>query len=159
MEQKRIANVLKIFTIAVAVVGAIFFLWLVPEIIKECANAIQGAEILCWSGTIGMWVIGVLCYIALWEFWRICTRIGRDNSFCTENARSMRNIGILAFLAAILIIGGCVYLTCVNCFFGFQAIVAFWVLFIACGVGIICMALSGLIQNAARLKEENDLTI
>lgn len=159
MEQKRIANVLKFFSIVTALVGALFFLWFVPGVIAGCAQTIPGTAFLRWPGTIGMWASGLLCYLALWEFWRICTRIGRDNSFCMENARSMKHIGQLAFAAVILILVGCVYLVCVGCFWPPQAVIVFFVVFIACGFGVVCLALSRLIQNAAKLKEENELTI
>lgn len=159
MQQKRIANILKIFSIAVAVVGALFFFWYVPVIIQECAIMMPEAAYLRWPGTIGVWVIALLCYIALWEFWRICTRIGNDNSFCMENARSMKHIGLLAFLAALLIVGAEIFLISIHCFGGTELIATFFLVFAACGIGVVCLALSRLIRNAAELKEENDLTI
>ena len=36
--------------------------------------------------------------IALALFWRICTEIGRDNSFCRRNARWLSGIGFCALL-------------------------------------------------------------
>lgn len=159
MEQKRIAMILKAFTILVAVVGALFFFWYVPVIIEELSVTIEGTAHLRWPGTIGMWVIALLCYIALWEFWRICTRIGNDNSFCMENARSMKHIGILAFLAVLLIIGGEIYMLWIHCWGAAELIAVFFLLIVGCGIGVVCLSLSRLIRNAAQLKEENDLTI
>ncbi len=159
MNQKRIANVLKICSVAAAMVGLLFFLWYIPLIINQIADDIPEAAWLRWPGTIGMWVIGLLCYLALWKFWQICTNIGADNSFCAANARSMKHIGLLAFLAAALILGGCIFLCCIDYFGAPIALPAFLAISAALGVGILSIALSGLIQNAARLKEENDLTI
>ena len=159
MEQKKIANGLKAFSIAVAVVGALFFFWYVPALIEEMAVMNPEAAGLRWPGTIGVWVIALLCYLALWEFWNICTRIGNDNSFCMENARSMKHIGLLAFLAALLMFGAGIFLACINCLGAAELLVEFFLIFVACGIGVVCAALSRLIRNAAEIKAENDLTI
>lgn len=159
MNQKRIAHVLKICSVATAMVGLLFFFWYIPLIIKQIADDNPEAAWLRWPGTIWVWAIALVCYLALWEFWRICTNIGADNSFCAANARSMKHIGLLAFLAAALILGGCIFLCCIEYFGAPIAVPAFLAISAALGVGILSIALSGLIQNAARLKEENDLTI
>lgn len=159
MEQKRIATILKIFTLGVAGVGALFFLWYLPELVREMALMEPEAAWLRWPGTIGLWMIGLLCYLALWEFWRICTRIGKDNSFCAANARSMKHIGILAFLCGLLMLGGSIFLLCINYLSAAVVLVVFFGLCAAGGIGVVCLALSVLIGNAAKLKEENELTI
>jgi len=159
MEQIRIANILKAVSVGAALAGAVFFCWYVPNVVDSIAFDYPEAAWLKWPGLAGIWGIGVLCYLALWEFWRICTRIGQDNSFCQENARSMRHIGILAFLALALLMGGSVFLICIHYMSGAFALAAAFAMCIAGGIGIVCLALSVLIKNAAKLKEENDLTI
>lgn len=159
MEQKKIAVALKCFTACAGAVGAFFFLFYVPILIWQLSLTETTTSWLRWPGTIGMWVIALLCYLALWEFWRICTRIGQDNSFCRENAVSMSHIGILAFGVAVLIFGGTVFLMLLGYLNGAGWLLIFFVLCIAVGIGVLCMALSKLIDNAAKLKEENDLTI
>lgn len=159
MEQKRIANILKAASAGAALVGAVFFFWYIPNVIDSLAFYNTEVSWLKWPGLAGMWVIGILCYLALWEFWRICTRIGRDNSFCRENARSMKRIGILALLTLSLIIGGFLFLVCIHYMNGALAMVIFFIVCIAGGIGVVCLSLSVLIGNAAKLKEENDLTI
>ncbi len=159
MKQSTIARALKIFTVCVAAVGSFFFFFYVPVLIWQMSLAERETSWLRWPGTVGMWVIALLCYLALWEFWRICTRIGRDDSFCRENARSMRHIGILAFVAAALILGGTIFLMVLHYLNAAGFLVIFFILCVAVGIGVLCSALSKLIENAASLKEENDLTI
>lgn len=159
MEQKNIAKMLKIFTLCVAAVGAFFFFFYVPILILEISQAEPEAAWMRWPGTIGMWVIALICYLALGEFWRICGRIGKDESFCRENAVSMGHIGILAFAVAVLILGGAVFLMVIGYLNAAWFLVIFFVLCVAVGIGVLCLALSRLIDNAARLKEESDLTI
>lgn len=159
MEQKRIADGLKFFTVIVAVVGVVFFLWYAPGLVIRYTAFVPRAEALKWPGLIVVWVIGFLCYIALWEFWRICTRIGSDNSFCQKNARSMQNIALMAFLAAVLMLIAGITLACCGLLVRLAAVKLFFLIFVACGLGVLCLALARLVETAAKLKEENDLTI
>lgn len=159
MSQKGIAKLLKIFCGVVALVGAFFFLLYVPLRIEELAEMFPEAAYLKWPGIIGIWVIAVLCYVVLGNFWMICVRIGEDNSFCNENADCMKRMGLLSFAVAVLLTGAAFFLGCL----GFLGIAYFLVYFFAmcvvCGVGVLCLALSALIRRAAQMKEENDLTI
>lgn len=159
MEQKKIANILKVFSVGVGLVGALFFFGYVPILIGEMAVAYPEAAGLKWPGMIGVWMIALLCYIALGDFWTICTRIGEDNSFCRENVNSMKRISVLAFLTAVLIIGATIFLGCLKLLTMAYFFKCFFVVCIAFGVGVICLALSALIRRAAQIKEENDLTI
>lgn len=159
MDQKKIANGLKAFCIFVAVVGAIFFFFYIPMRIGELAVMFPEAAFLKWPGIFGVWVIAVLCYIALMNFWTICTRIGDDNSFCVENAVAMKRMAMMAFIIVGLITAAMIFIGIL----GFLGIAYFMVYFfvacVAAGVGVVCMALSMLIRKAAEIKEENDLTI
>lgn len=162
MEQKRIADGLKFFTVIVAAVGAVFFLWYVPGCMNrymEYIGTVPRVAVFRWLVPVAIGVIGLLCYLALWEFWRICTRIGNDNSFCRENARSMRNIAILAFLAAGLMLIAGITLVCFGLLIRLAAVKILFLIFVACGLSVLCLALARLVENAAELKEENELTI
>ena len=159
MEQKKVADGLKFFSCVVAAVGAVFFFWYAPSMADKYAALSPGAESLKWPGLIGIWAVGLLCYLALWQFWKICTRIGNDDSFCKKNARSMQIIALLAFLAAILLLVSGVIRACLGFLELLHGVKLFFTIFIACGLGVLCLALARLIENAARLKEENDLTI
>lgn len=159
MRQSKIAKVLKIFTVCVAAVAAMFFFFYMPFLIWEMSVMEPEAAWLRWPGTVGIWVIALLCYLALGEFWRICSRIGRDESFCRENASSMLHIGYLAFAVALLVLGGAVFLIIIKYLNAAWIFVVFFVLCVAVGIGVLCVALAKLIENAASLKEENDLTI
>ena len=159
MNQKKIANGLKVFCILVAVVGAIFFFLYIPFRIGELAELFPKAAYLKWPGIIGVWIIAILCYIALWNFWTICTRIGEDNSFCNENADAMKRMAVMAFAIVGLVTLAMVFIGILG-FLGMAFfMVYFFVACVAAGVGVVCYALSLLIRKAAEIKEENDLTI
>ena len=159
MSQKSIAKMLKLFCVVVAVVGAFFFLVYAPLLVEELAIMWPEAAYLRWPGLIGIWVIAVLCYAVLGNFWMICVRIGEDNSFCNENADCMKRMGLLSFVVAVLLTGAMIFLGCLG-FLGIAYFIVYSLLMcVVCGVGVLCLALSALIRRAAQLKEENDLTI
>lgn len=159
MSQKSIAKILKIFCMVVAVVGAFFFFVYAPLMVDELAVMYPEAAYLKWPGLTGVWVIAVLCYVVLGNFWRICVRIGEDNSFCNENADCMKRMGMLSFVVAGLLTGAMVFLGCLG-FLGIAYFIVYSLLMcVVCGVGVLCLALAALIRRAAQLKEENDLTI
>ena len=159
MSQKSIAKILKIFCMVVAVVGAFFFFVYAPLIVDELAFMYPEAAYLKWPGLFGVWVIAVLCYAVLGNFWKICVRIGEDNSFCNENADCMKRMGILSFVVAVLLSGAMIFLGCLG-FLGIAYFIVYSLLMcVVCGVGVLCLALAALIRRAAQLKEENDLTI
>ena len=159
MKQKSIAKILKAFCIFVGVVGAFFFFLYVPLMVEELAVMFPEAAYLKWPGIFGIWVITILCYIVLGNFWMICVRIGEDNSFCNENADCMKRMGLISFAVAALLTGAAVYIGCIG-FLGIAYfLVYFFVTCVAVGVGVMCLALAALIRRAAQMKEENDLTI
>ena len=148
MSQKSIAKMLKLFCVVVAVVGAFFFLVYAPLLVEELAIMWPEAAYLRWPGLIGIWVIAVLCYAVLGNFWMICVRIGED-----------KRMGLLSFVVAVLLTGAMIFLGCLG-FLGIAYFIVYSLLMcVVCGVGVLCLALSALIRRAAQLKEENDLTI
>ena len=159
MSQRSITKMLKVFCCVVALVGAFFFFLYAPLLVDELAFMYPEAAYLKWPGLFGIWLIAIVCYTVLGDFWMICVRIGEDNSFCYENADGMKRMGLLSFVVAVLLTGAMIFLGCSG-FLGIAYfIVYFFLMCVVCGVGVLCLALSALIRRAAQLKEENDLTI
>ena len=158
MKQKSIAGVLKFFTALAAVMAGLFFFWYVPIGIEEIAIT-EHLEYMRWPGTLGMWAIALMVYLALFDFWKICGRIGKEDSFCRENASAMTRIGIYALMVFALILGGALVVSFMNLMDGPFALVVFFVEFVAAGIAVICLCLGQLILRATEIKEENELTI
>ena len=101
----------------------------------------------------------MVCYAILYQFWKVCIQIGRDNSFSAENARSFALISRFAVVLAAIWFAGVValailkYLVPVYGFF--MLLIA--VIFIA--VAVLSAALSHLTYKAYEMRQENDLTI
>ena len=89
MKQTKISYWLKGMTILLAVMGIFFFGALTAYAFQLKA---QGNVLWGWVGF--SWYIAVLCYLILFEFWRVCTQIGKDNSFSLENAKYFHHMGL-----------------------------------------------------------------
>ena len=159
MNQMKISKILKLFSMMNAIIGGLFFFWYMPHIISDAAIEFSEVSFLEMPGKIGIWTIALLCYIALYYFWKICNEIGKENSFCEKNVLSMKYIGIIACLICILIFGGDVYMAVVGYLHPGLVILSFLFIFVGSGIAVICFSLSALIKNAVMIKNENDLTI
>lgn len=114
--------------------------------------------------------------VVFWDAWNIFTQIGRNNSFCVDNARRLRRISFCALtdtvLDIVLLVYGVIYRFRFVSQFApdeimkelgddlFLAVVKFlFVAFIGVAVTVAAAALSHLTLKAAQLQDDNDLTI
>ena len=110
-------------------------------------------------GLVYCWIVLLPGFAGLWEFWKICVQIGRDDSFSQENARSLFRICLLALTMAALLAAGVAALCLLG--MGLPALLIAMLGFAAaCAlVALLANALSQLVRRAAAIKSENDLTI
>ena len=114
--------------------------------------------------------------LVFWDAWKIFTQIGKNNSFCVENARRLRRISFCALadtvLDVILLVYGVIHRFRFVASFApddimkelgedlFLAAVRFlFVAIIGVAITVAAAALSHLTLKAAHLQDENDLTI
>jgi hypothetical protein len=156
MRQRKISYWLKGITILLGVMGIIFFGGLTC-----CAfwQREQEPKNLLWTFIFSSWYIAVLCYGVLIEFWKVCTQIGRDNSFSGENARCFHRMGMYGALAGAGFTVRLVYLAIEGALGLLFAAFTIIEILVALIFLVLCEALSQLILNAYEMKRENDLTI
>lgn len=156
MKQKKIAGWLKGITIMLGIMGILFFggfTWMAFEL-----KGIDEGNPL-WMWIFFSWYIAVLCYVILFEFWNICTQIGKNNSFSKENVVHFHRMGLCGIGGAIGFTARLLWLVVLqraeilNVGFSIAEIL------IALVFIVLCEALSGLVQYAYDMKQENDLTI
>ena len=102
---------------------------------------------------------GVPCYVALALGWRIAGNIGRNRSFCMENAGFMRWIAWLAAGDAAFFFLGNLALWLGSMNHPSVMLASLLVVFAGVAVTIVAAALSHLIRKAADLQTQSDLTI
>ena len=158
MKRIGLVRTLKGTILFLTVMAAFFYIVAFPQRILELGEQLDaGVSWLVTPGIIAISLSAVPIAIALVLFWKICTEIGRDNSFCHQNARWLSGIGVCALIDTGYCAIGTVTLEII-------AGSPIWLLGTAvCMVGLaIALAaflLSHLVLKAADMKDENDLTI
>lgn len=159
MKLIEISRWLKMITIAIAMMGALFFFWIVPVLAGEMKFMYPEVAFLYWPGLLYGWLIAIICYVILFQFWKICREIGKDNSFSIENANSFKIMSkFAAFMAAIWFIG-LVVLTIKNWMQAGIMLFMIFAVFASIVISICAAALSHLVLKAYELKQENEYTI
>ncbi len=160
MNQKTISRIM-IAGGVVAVLGILLvFGVFVPVIAGECKMMYPELSHLYWPGMIGMWLIGATYLLGLFEYFRVCARIGEEQSFSAGNVLSLRRIALYMALSGVLWIAAILAPPLV-----FHAdlgpIWIYFVLFSMAGFALSLLAwgISHLLRRAAALQEENDLTV
>ncbi|MBR6187227.1 MAG: DUF2975 domain-containing protein [Clostridia bacterium] len=146
---------------AAAGIGVLFVAFVyVPAVAGECRETYPEYAALYWPGLASAWAIAGLFLLGLWEYFRVCFRIGRDRSFCMENVKSLRRI--TAYMAAM---AGLFLMAIFAPGLLFRlAIGPAWLMLLLCAMASAALALlayglSRLLRRAVEIKEENDLTV
>lgn len=159
MKQKE----LSIWLRAVVIIGWIacaLLAWPVaPKLAEDAATDIPELAYLAWPCLAVLWLGLIVVAVALFYGWRIFTEIGRDNSFCAANARRLRSISRLALIDTMLCLAAIVALLLLNALHPGVFLLMLLVAVIGAGITVAAAALSHLTMKAARLQDENDLTI
>lgn len=159
MKQDSFSRYLKGLVITMAVLGLLLCVFFVPSFGKDIVKANPGLAYLYYPSLVFVYFTVIPVYIALWNAWRIFCNIGKNNSFCFENSSRLKNISYLASADTFLYIAAAVALVSLNVL-GWNALIFIVIIvFIGFAMAIVCSSLSHLVDKAASLKEENDLTI
>ena len=159
MGQKSLARWLKIILLGVALCGAVVYAGVIPTLGKGFAWMFPDLSHCFWPWLIFWWVSGVPCYGVLVLGWRIASNIGRDRSFCIENAKLLQWISVLAAGdAGFFFLGNVVFLLW-NWSHPSVVLGSLLIVFAGVAVAVAAAALSHLVKKAAVLQEESDWTI
>ena len=150
---------MKLAALAAALVGLLAAFVFLPMLASALLEEFPAYQKWYWPCLIYGWVVLLPGFAGLWEFWKICVEIGRDNSFSQKNARSLFRICLLALTMAALLAAGVAALCLLG--MGLPALLIAMLGFgAACAlVALLANALSQLVRRAAAIKRENDLTI
>jgi len=152
---------------AVLVIGAIVlagaFFWALPMYGKYMAT-VEAPEFAdaYWPCLIWAWCFAAPVFAALIPAWRIFSSISApEGAFTRSNARCLRWIAWLAFADAVIFPAGMVIVGATTGAGspGLVVLVTPTVIFSCVAVGLASLVLSHLVDEAAALKEDNDLTI
>ena len=150
---------MKLAALAAALVGLLAAFVFLPMLASALLEEFPAYQKWYWPCLIYGWAVLLPGFAGLWEFWKICVEIGRDNSFSQKNARSLFRICLLALTMAALLAVGVAALCLLG--MGLPALLIAMLGFAAaCAlVALLANALAQLVRRAAAIKSENDLTI
>lgn len=163
MGQKELSILLKIVVAVLAVFLAAVLVFFVPMLGINVADYYLGNPLK--TVVFGYVVPGIVAvssipgFISLWLAWGIFTQIGKNNSFCDENARRLRLISRLALGDTCVYVVLAVAVLALGPKHPSVPLIFIAVTLFGAAVTIACAALSHLTQKAADLKNDNDLTI
>ena len=158
MSQKQVAGWLKGITLSIAGMGLLFFGLVVPYLAWDMAVTYPDYAALRIPGILYGWGIAVFCYAILYQFWKVCVQIGRDNSFSGENARFVV-ISRLAFVLAVVWFAGILFLAAKRALGPAFLIFMILLIFINVVIAVLAAALSHLIYKSYEMKQDAELTI
>lgn len=157
MKRVALVRTLKGVVIFLAALAVIFYGFVFPQLIRD-----MGAVEFTWlvgPATVAVSLSAIPIAIALALFWRICTEIGRDNSFCHKNAWRLSGIGFCALADTAYCVVGTVTIFVITGGHPGVLLVAAAAILIGLAIALAAFLLSHLVLKAAEMKDENDLTI
>lgn len=159
MNQKELSRWLRVVVVIGWVACALLSLAVVPKLAMDAAMDYPEFSYLAWPCLALFWIGMVPVILALWHGWRIFGEIGRDNSFCLENARRLRAISHLALADTVLCVVAIFALLVLGALHPGILLLFLLIAVVGAGLTVAAAALSHLTMKAAALQEESDLTI
>lgn len=159
MEQRKMVKWLKFLVIFVAICGLILCTVVIPVVGRELSGISPelGRYFKPWVTFV--WMLAIPCFAALIHAWMIFSNIEKNKAFSMENAKHMEKISYLAGADTIALISGNIVLLILNMNHPSVFLVFLMIGIIGIGISVAAAVLSHLIQKAANLQDENDLTI
>ncbi len=159
MNQKSLAIWMKTILVAMGIFGIALFAVAVPMKASEFARTSPefAPYYLPWICLICG--AGIPCYAVLVLGWRIAGNIGRDRSFCPENAFYLKWVSFLAAGDSALLFIGNLLLWLFGLDKPWMLFTCFVAVFAGIAISVAAAILSHLVAKAAILQEESDLTI
>ena len=159
MKQNTLAKWMKIIIAGIALCGVVVYGFIIPAYGKSMVSAYPEFTNRYLPWLIFLLASGVPCYCVLVLGWQIASNIGRDQSFTMRNARLLKWISWLAAGDSAFFFLGNVALLLMNMSHPGVTLALLMVSFAGVAVAVAAAALSHLVQKAAALQEQSDLTI
>ena len=159
MKAKHFSFMMKFIIIALAVFGAVFYA-LVPNLVGVMAELLHfTAHGVFYPWTIVILLTAIPCYAVLVLAWLMANTVKKETQFSHKNAGRLKKMAICA-----LADGGFFFLANLVLWIAemnMPAVVVFsvLVLLVAIAFAAVATVLAGMVEKAAVLQEESDLTI
>lgn len=159
MTQSSLSKWLKVMIIAMALGGLFIYAWVFPSLGREIVQSYPEFAKCYYPWLILLWASGIPCYAVLTFAWKIAVNIGRNYAFTSENGKLFKYIACAAA-------GDSIFFFVMNVLYLFlnmnhpSIVLCSMVIGLFGGmVFVVSSGLSTLVNNAAALQEQSDLTI
>ena len=161
MKKTTMTRLLHAVLIVAAVLAGLMFFWWLPMLGREMALADPEFAWAYWPCLIWAWVFALPIFAAIYPAWQVFSSISaQEGAFTRQNAVCLRTIAILAFADAVIFPAGMVIVALMGAGqAGLTVLITPAVIFACAAVGIAALVLSHLVDDAAEMKEDSDLTI
>lgn len=159
MNNRILASLLKLFVLLLGVVGMFCFTVVIPLLIIEGLRVYPFIQWMKLPLFFGLAIAAVFIYLALFVFWKICSRIQINRSFCQENARGLKLISFFALVDTFLCIGYGLTLMVFNAFHPVLLFGAIGIILIGFLIAIASYTLAYLVSIAEKIQIENELVV
>lgn len=159
MKQKNLAILMKVAIIMLGVVGLVCFGDIIPIFGKDLADKYPEFSYCFWPWCIFLELLIIPYYLVLVMGWIVSGNIAKDKSFSYVNANKIKSASIICLTATIYFFVGNVLLALLSMSHPGILLLSFICDFVGIALSVGFGLLSHLIYNAAKLQEQNDLTI
>ena len=159
MKKESLSRRLRFILVGMGLCGLAVYGWFIPSAGRGLVAGYPEFSGFFWPWLLFLWATGIPCLIALVPGWKIADSIGKDRSFTQANARRLALIANLAAGDAAFFFIGNVALWLLNMNFPGVVLMSLMVVFVGAAIAVAAACLSHLVQKAAALQEQSDLTI
>ena len=159
MNQQKLSSWLKAIIIIIGLCGLIVYFGILPDCGSWMQDSYPEFASWHWPWMIFLWITAIPCYAILVLAWKIAVNIGENRSFSSSNAALLQGI-------AWLVAGDILFFFLGNVVFFFMSmnhpgifLISLLICFVGFSVTVAAACLSHLVQKAADLQEQSDLTV
>ena len=159
MNQKKLSVWLKAIITGVGVCGLIVCFVILPSLGESFRDKYPEFAGWYWPWLGFLWACALPCFAALVPGWRLAANIGKDRSFCTENANMLLFVARLAAGDTLFFFAGNVALGLLSMNHAGIMLLSLLICFAGTALTVAAACPSHLVRKAAALQDENDLTV
>lgn len=159
MKRETLAKSLKAIEVFLTFIVAMFYFLLVPQTVIVLGEQFPEFAYLVRPGIAAISVSAIPVVISLVCFWRICTNIGADCSFCMDNAKKLTLIGVCALADAVYCFAFFGFLFAVGAFNPSVLVIALCTTIFGLAVAMAAFLLAHLVEKASAMEEEIKFTV
>lgn len=159
MEQKNLSVLMKIAVILMGIVGIVCYADIIPIMGKDIAVKNPEFAFCFWPWLIFLELTAISFYTILVLGWLVSSEIGKDRSFSVKNSKMIKAASIITMITSVYFFAGNVLLFFAGMSHPGVLLASIVIVFIGFAFGVGFAMLSHLIMKAAKLQEQNDLTI